>query len=608
MAQYLRFILDSDNDDHYTDSLITLSSIPYIWYRLRRDGLARSILFLRVREDNQLEFHVCDDKSREHLLSNVRRTSWFDRPSQSDTAWDYSLKALNLAEEDLLHRLLCVDGEAALVFSFDAFARVCRSDRKSGKNKLTALLQGRIPNYPIFIRLPLRAEELAKCVHADTSDCPALHEALSRLHGVSGLRPEPMLKVLSGRVGDQLMRLDSSPDEMFHLLLQLAARDPEAPDSLEELKDQADYLELCRTLRIRLLEPQYDAERYTPVSRRDTAARLRDPAFHSRLREEVRDLRTRCPFGDIRTALKQVTHLPELPPLPICNDELTHAALSLSIPDQCRYKAEWSQKLDQAKRCLIQLWNKPRNPEVVTAAMELCNSAYSAISSESWNTLNEILPLLSFFSQQLCAPRERNEALDKLLGYGRMMITLCEDLQSRGTFSAPEGFDELAFMGIDEGDKKSLELLRTLVRNGIRNFNRQDLSMPALIHCMEEDFAIYQKEIKQSQEFNRNLRDRIHRHQEQPLYSPLNDDDPDGEDLSGLSISPDPIRPDNPPPTGGSAIHIEYPEPESPVEPADPPRQNRDCDAAIDPDDYLDQHFFHKQTFYEERPADDLFG
>ena len=309
-----------------------------------------------------------------------------------------------------------------------------------------------------------------------------------------------------------------------------------------------------------------------------------------------------------RTALKQVTHLPELPPLPICSDELTHAALSLSIPDQCRYKAEWSQKLDQAKRCLIQLWNKPRNPEVVTAAMELCNSAYSAISSESWNTLNEILPLLSFFSQQLCAPRERNEALDKLLGYGRMMITLCEDLQSRGTFSAPEGFDELAFMGIDEGDKKSLELLRTLVRNGIRNFNRQDLSMPALIHCMEEDFAIYQKEIKQSQEFNQNLRDRIHRHQEQPLYSPLNDDDPDGEDLSGLSISPDPIRPDNPPPTGGSAIHIEYPEPESPVEPADPPRQNRDCDAAIDPDDYLDQHFFHKQIFYEERPADDLFG
>lgn len=556
LPQNLRFILDPDNDDHYTDSLLKLSCVPYIWYRLRRGGMARRILFVQVQPDNQLAFHVCDDESREHLLSKVRRRgSWFDRPVQPGATTDHTVKALNLTEEDLLQRLLGSDAEAALVFTFDAFARVCRCSSDKGARLLTDLLDGRNNRVPVFIRLPSRAGELEECLHAGTAGCGLLKYACGCLDSISKNEREPLVKALSDLLGSQLLRLDGHPEETYHLLLAQALSCGDCPDSLPELRDQADYLELCRTLRVKLLEPDAESERLTPVTLRELDAMLREPGFRSRLRTQVRELRQACPVGSIHSAMAQERHLPKLPPFPAYQDELAQVALCLSIPDECKDKAELCSDLDDAKRSLITLWNRPRNPQVVDAAGELCRCIRGAVNHKNWEALKDAVYLLKFCAGQLCAPSERNEALQKIFESGSAIIALSEDLHQRRQFSGPEGLDEFAALGIGQGDRRKLELLRAHVRNHIAFFDRPKMSMADITRKIDEDWNTLQAQLADDQ--------KLEAHLLQDLRQPM---------PSSTQHEPEPV-PDT---------------------------------APLDPNQYLREHFYNKTPCGDENRIDDI--
>lgn len=601
MPQNLRFILDPDNDDHYTDSLIKLSCVPYIWYRLRRGGMARRILFLQIQPDNQLAFHVCDDESREHLLSRIRRrSSWFDRPVQPDTGGDHTLKALNLEEEDLLNRVLSTDTEAALVFTFDAFARICRSSVSKGANLLTDVLEGKVNRVPIFIRLPSRADELEKCLCTSFMGCAVLAKACSCLHSVSKNEREPLVKALSDLLGSQLLRLDTHTDETYQLLLHQAVAQDDCPDSLSELQDQADYLELCRMLRIKLLEPVSESERLTPVPLRELDAMLRDPEFRSRLRTQVRDLRSTCPAGSIYTAMSHERHLPKLPPIPAYHDELAQVALSLSIPDECRDKAELCSDLDDAKRSLVTLWNRPRNSAVIRAADELCRSVRSAVNSKNWDALKDAIFLLKFCAGQLCAPEDRNEALEKIWESGRTVIALSDDLHRRYQFSNPDGLDEFAAMGIDQGDRRKLELLRTHLRNNIAYFDRPKMSMDDITRKIDEDWTILQTQL----EDNKKLEDRLLHDLRQPMTSglPADDDDIlfDLEAPPRQSVHTEPGPPEEPEHFFGTDTLDE------PSLPREEPVREEPVASSLDPNKYLQEHFYKKTSFFDEANIDDI--
>ena len=103
MAENLRFLLDLDNDVHYTESLVTLNSDRYIWYRLRRAGMDRNILFLRDGETGAPVFRVCDDDSRSRLLQFARR--WI-LSNISETKKEYTPQDLNRSMDDLMAHLL----------------------------------------------------------------------------------------------------------------------------------------------------------------------------------------------------------------------------------------------------------------------------------------------------------------------------------------------------------------------------------------------------------------------------------------------------------------------------------------------------------------------
>ena len=501
---FLRFILDSDNDIHFTDSLAPLESAPFIWYLLRQEGRARSIVFVRVREDGQPELHVFDSNSRQFLQQLPRSLFSFGRREQTSAQTigcsSYLLPALKLSEEELMYRLLSdEEAQAALVFTAEAFERLCRRSNDRGTERLKNLM-----NNPgssrIFVRLPLDAEALRRIADCDAEGCPVLRDAYRDFRNVTNNKPEAMLDALGAMMGTRLIRLDNHSDEMIHMLRRIGAMEADSADTLQDLTDQAVYLELCRLHRLGLLEPDSEQERYTPVPRRLLYSRLRDPAFHDKLRVETAELREHHPGCSIPNALARQTHLPELPPQPICHDELAQVALSLSIPDDCADKLSWSSKLDKIKRRLITLWNKPRNSEVVAISLELCRSTREAIVRKNWMSLEELLNLLDFFSGQLCAAPERMKIMEDIRTHGRLLVELCDSLHERGSFAAPVGLDSLAARGVEAGDRRIRELLKEYVSKAIRSYGRPDLSVVDLTQLLEEAWTRTQREIENCKE------------------------------------------------------------------------------------------------------------
>lgn len=557
LDQHLHFILDSDNDDHYTESLLTLCSDSYIWYRLRRDDL-HNILFLRIRENGELEFHVCDSDSREHLFSKVRaRGGIFDRGTQISATGNYPLQALNLTEESLPERLLKSDVDTALVFSYDAFARICRSSGDSGKNKLDSLLN----QHPIFIRLPFQAEALEKCINADTSDCPVLHEVCRGLRAVRELpKPADMMLALRTMLGSQWMPLYDREDEMYHLLLQLAVETSDFTDDLDELRDQAEYLELCRSRRIRFLMPKIEDGQLRPLSRREVRTMLCDSATRDQLRRQTRDLRKNHPNSTICDGLtREIRRLPEPCPQIIWQDDLAQQAMTLSVPDESKRKGQWN----TARRNLVRLWNRPRNPRAMELTTELLSHAHSAAIDKHWEVLDEILDLLEFFSGQLCAPAARNQDLEHLHKLELLVIELYESIYSRSQYDKLDGYEGIIIERIDDTERKVLSDLKSEIQTIKRLFTKPDLSiLTSGDNAIENDQPTSQKEIIRREEQMDQLRRKLNNHQAQPLTGTLNSEDDDLSDLSSFTVSAQAAEP------SGSVIEPIYRR--SDEEPSDP--------------------------------------
>lgn len=623
MSKYLRFILDSDNDNHYTDSLITLQSAPYIWYRLRRDRCAENIVFVQVRDsDDQLVLHVYDKGSRQHLMqfAKVRITLRGKEQSvQPDSRDDYPLPLLQMSQSDILHKLLDANGKAALIFTHEAFQRICRNADRRSQKQLIDLINEKIPNFPIYIRLPFQAEALEKCMRPAEDESELLRKAYKALIDIPGDKPEPLLQAMTDVMGPRLLRLDDAPDEMFHLLLQMSVTDPGSGDSLEALHDQAEYLELCRTLRIRLLKPTRDKEagRYTPVSRGDVATELRKPEFREQLRQAVRELRDAHPEGSIRDALSREMLLPA--PLP-CPAHTDTQALGLSIPDKCASKVSLDLKLDEIKRNLITPCTKPRNPEVFKITQELCQRARLATISQNWLALQDIIDLLVFFSGQICAPEERNEELLNVHDRGKYLLDLCEDLQRRYRLTELTGLDAISAIGINKADQIQVARLRDGINRIIYFFNRPK-SQAENIQQMEESWEITMQEISREIESLAAADNRM----QQPYTAPQLDDvlsavdahTRDEKDLSNIADTPyqefpvhyseQPIEIDIPSDT--ESADAAAPWDFAPGEWTDPePVREEPAAAFLDPDSYLEERFRKNTTPFQERTPEYDFG
>lgn len=460
----LHFILDVENDVHYTDCLLTLDSPHYIWYVLRRNGNFQNILLLRLNDDDRLCIDVFDAESEQLLQRLPKSISIFalKRAVMSDR-----VPKLRLAEEELLQNLLNVKlkngKKLALVFTPDAFSRVCTPASEKVLAKLDRLLSEPADRCGIFVRLPYQTDKLEKLLWSEQKESSVLTKAYTDLRAGSGSQPIPLIKSLASQLGLQLLRLDDQPREMLYLLWKLAVHDADSGDTPSALEDQAEYLEQCRIRRIGLFQPPPGSvqEQFNPISRRQAEIWLRDPSNREKLRR--------------RAPLQQ---LPAAPPLPAHNDDLARKALGLSLPSHCRQKADWDTKLDQIKRNLITIWDQPRNREAVKGATSLCRSASTAIDRENWLCMEILVDLLKFFSmpEQLCASEARWNALEPILKEGQALIELCSRIHNKYSLTLAGDFADIINKTIDDNEMRELKMKREIVSFDIRYFEQHDSS------------------------------------------------------------------------------------------------------------------------------------
>lgn len=594
MAVNVSFLLDLDNDVHYTPSLVPLRSDRYIWYRLRREHLAENILFLHSNDDDRLVFHVCDSNSRDRLMQIAR--VWGSQKKSS--AHEYTLQELKVAEKEILNLLLRSDREqVALVLNYDILARICRNSSDAGCRLLDAVLDGRRNGVRLFVRLPQRAEKLEACINDDLSDCPVLKKACSELQTVSNLDPEPLVQALKSLLGSRFLRLDNDPAEMRYLLMQKAVSDPEAVDSLEELEDLAEYLEICRMRRFDLL-PAGATECFTPVAREEISKKLQDADFWSTLRERVRKLRRSYPQGTIFAAVSGDHQLPQLPPFPMYQDELATLVMSLYIEDN-HDRVLWGGSLDNIKRSFTVLRNKARNPDVVRIAKELCAKARTAISMKSWRTYEKIDKLLKFYAAQVCAPMERTAALNYLWEeVGKLQLQLSESIESRKGSGTGDGLAGLVEQGVDQGEAKTLKLLTAIVNRTIYRFDSPELSPEVLREIeerMEEDMGVLQRNIRASGELEHQYHNSLN--QNRRFDQPVERDR--FEDLEDVLLSDD-FR------VQAADVKMD----DRMEQPQEQRAQVRETVPAepIEPKAYLEQHFYGYPSADDEYAAEEIFG
>lgn len=455
----LYFILDQENDVHYTDSLLALDSPRFIWYQLRRSSCFRNILFLRLNNSDQMCIDVYDTES-EKLLRGFKKP-FLALTSNPGRVLAARFPELWLFEEELPQKLLKAandqDGKTALVFTRRAYEKFCRHVSSAEiLGELMSLLFAKATSYALFLRLPCQAEELEQLQKPDPTKGHLLAATYDLLRINSGEHPISLLEAMTDQLKDQLLRLDDQPQEMYHLLLKHAAADAGSADPLDALKEQANYLELCRTRRIGPFREEPGTEQFTPLSRRQAASRLLDPSIRNKLR---------CPRPE---------PVPDPLPVPAYTDKLARSALSLSLKGvDCPQKAEWSIKLDTIKRNLITLWNQPRNRKAVEFAQELCDNARSAITRKNWLCTEELMELLDFFSkpEQLCASGIRWEALGQIRQLGQDLIVKCDFIHGKDSITKVESLADITTIGIDKGQMADLVTLREKIRFYMRYFD-----------------------------------------------------------------------------------------------------------------------------------------
>lgn len=512
---FLHFVLDAENDIHCTDSLVSLTPGAFLWHELNRRDAGQNILLFDIRQSGRICVEVFDSDSRRFLIPPQKSFLSFGKAEEEPRVIarsSYSITDAKLTEEDLLAKLLSranarnAERRTALVFTHTAFERVCRMADNDGVERMIAQLEANSGKCTIYVRLPLRAEELQKLVQQDLSGCPLLQKAYARFGTALDVPQEPLVSALESMLGSQLIRFDRRPREVQNLLLKQALSDPTSADTLEQLKDQAEYLALCRWHCTGLLPAGAGAESFHRVSYKQLWERLQDPQFREQLRSSTAQLRRRYSTGSLQAALLKENRLPQPPPQPVCDDELARTALSLSLPDSCTRKAGWDTTLDQIKRDLSTLWNKPRNRVAQEIALTLCREARGAINTANWKTMEEILQLLSFYARQICAAEERSEALSSVWDMGSKLVQQCRYFYGARVFGMPDDLDAVAHMGVDAGDKTTIELLQPVVRSAIRYFDRPNLVIADITRQIIEDRNRVSQAIEQSRQRNELLR------------------------------------------------------------------------------------------------------
>lgn len=478
---FLYYILDDKLDPHYADCLVELNPTAYIWYRLRQQDSRQNIVFFSM-DDEKLCTDTFDPESEEFLNQPAGFLSlWRRKPT----------------DEELFEKLLSSGSSGArttLVFTHDAFDHTCRISNAQGQKKLKNLMEQPDGKNRICIRLPFNADPLSKLVHTPPADCDILTAAYAPICQAADTSQLPLLEVLSAQLGHRLLRFDRSPGEMRNLLMMHAIQNPKIAATMTQLEDQAAYLDLCRRYRTPwLAAAASETDRSVTVSRKRMNTLLDSEDFVRKLCQRVGELRSK--YGpDVtmeyilrreRLILDDSGHL-------VYNDRLANSIRSLTLPDEFLQHSlsdqiPWSAVMEQIRRNLTVLWNKPRNEYAMRKAEELWGHAREASDRKIWPTLDTVLRLLQFFSNHICLPADQTAVLEKCWPFCEDALKVSNYLYGDRSFGLPSGFDKFINTTLRAGNEAYLDQLKSHLNQIIQTLEKPSITVTDMVGELESD-------------------------------------------------------------------------------------------------------------------------
>lgn len=466
-AHYLHYVLDIACQTHYTGDMMKLSPSAFLWHELKECRGFDGVAFI-TSENQKLRMKVFDAESeqlfrseKKGLFSSQKEVTPRIQPER------FPLSELKKSDKEMLRLLLerqkkAKNKKTAMVCTAEALEVLYRNADEKDRALLRDEVAGKSNQGILVVTLPESAEQLQRTL-SPMSCLAEVDSAVAQLQ--NSLVRRPLLSLLEEQLAGRFVDLSDSQSHMENMLLYDTLMNGDGEDSLEEIKNQAKYLQLCCQYRVktRLIPDQ-------PVTPDLLTRSLRDNSFRHRLRQEVDGLLQQEPGTSVEHLFlkefrQQIESGGELR-IGYADDLVARVAALPALQEDC--DVVWSLKKVPQNLCtaLKTLWNMPRNQTVCDMIETCCGTLHSACAEEDWDTVTDALLLLQLCTRYLCVPPRMEENLKNLFQSGEEVLSLsaeCFRLRS----------DQQQFRQIHQGKTRDrLTMLQDKIYDGSKTLDQ----------------------------------------------------------------------------------------------------------------------------------------
>lgn len=432
---FVHLFFDYDHDTHYTDTLLALEPQAYLWYKLKLNHGFDAVLFFD-KDYEDLKVQTFEGFSKQL----VEKKGFFDTVlKKSEDFWEIENCSQTLKRDFNLEDLLKIierkelrGKKIAFCVTLPALELLCERSDERAVERLKRKVENPDGKSILVVEISPQPSKIREAFLGEKSILPKLSAKISAaLNGAQ----EPITEALRRQMGGQII-YGHRIDDALNMLLRIAAGKSDWDDSLEDLKRQATYLQLCfNTWGQLLLEPEKEYNSAVRVKHRELYEQLKNSDFRSLVRKETKKLSKKYPELSIEEAMMEEKLISKnshnLSSLPEYDDPLVRNIRNLYVSDRfmgCYEYEKWREQLSGIKRNFSVFWNKPLNFITYNKAEAFYKYANSACINGDKNTFSDALEMLSFCGEQICAGVDKCENLAVILDYGKNIVELSENI------------------------------------------------------------------------------------------------------------------------------------------------------------------------------------
>lgn len=284
----------------------------------------------------------------------------------------------------------------------------------------------------MIIKIPPMTSKIREAFLGENAVLPMIsRKTVAVLKGAQ----EPLTDALRRQMKEQIV-YGYRIDDAFNMLLKIAAEKGDWTDSLEDMRKQAEYLQLsCNICGKLVLEQRRDSSSSMFIKHRELYEQLKNSDIKQLVRNEIKNLESKYQGFTVGDAMREKKLLPKkelcYPAVLENDDPLVRNIKTLSVSEKfekCYEYEKWCEQLERIKKNFSTFWNKPLNCLSYSKAEFFCNYVRKACENGDRETFSDALEMLAFCSEQLCAGVDKCENLAVILDYGKSIVELSENI------------------------------------------------------------------------------------------------------------------------------------------------------------------------------------